>query len=60
MYRIQIKQNYRLECQGAAKVSVLYFIQTDFYYVFVLIASTFSHRLSTQIIHTTIKGNIYE
>ncbi len=43
MYRIQIKQNYRLECQGAAKVSVLYFIQTDFYYVFVLIASVLFH-----------------
>lgn len=25
------KENYRLECQGAAKVSVLYIIQTDLY-----------------------------
>jgi len=32
MYRIQMNENYRLECQGAAKVSVLYITQTDLYY----------------------------
>lgn len=60
MYRIQIKQN-RLECQGAAKMSVLYIIQIDI--VFVLIASVCFHldclhRLFTLLLKGTFMNSL--
>lgn len=66
MYRIQINQNYRLECQGAAKVSVLYIIHTDIY-SFLFISTIFAsvlfhldclHRLFTLLLKGTFMNKL--